>query len=198
MKPLSMPGKSIRSATTWDFFKQFLESPLQVGSIVPSSKQLTRSMFLDVMPKAVKTYVEYGPGTGSFTAQAFSWFEDLQRQVLIEINPVFQKLLRQSYPEAEIYSSPNVIMESLRNQVDLIVSGLPFTHIPWEVTRQTIDASHDLLREGGSFRTFLYVQTFFLPKNRMLRAYLAQNFSQVRVRFVAKNFPPAFVIEARK
>ena len=155
-------------------------------------------MFLDVVQSEVKTYLEYGPGTGSFTEHAFCRLRNMKRRVLIEINPVFQKHLTQCFPEAEIYSSPESVFDSLKNQVDLVVSGLPFTHIPWDVTRQTIDVGHEVLREGGSFRTFLYVQTFFLPKNRMLRAYLAERFSQVRVRFVARNFPPAFVIEARK
>ena len=43
-------------------------------------------------------------------------------------------LEEQNYPEAEVYSSPDSALTGLLNQVDLVISGLPFTNIPWELT----------------------------------------------------------------
>jgi phospholipid N-methyltransferase len=187
-----------RSRSTFLFVRQFFESPLQVGSIVPSSRYLTECMLEGIEADDVKVYVEYGPGTGRFTEQALSQFDTLNRMVLLEINPAFQALLQQNFHLAEIYSHPKEILDELRNKVDLIVSGLPFTNIPWSVTRETIDASFDLLVAGGTFRSFLYIHTFFLPKNKRLYTYLISKFARVKLRFVARNFPPAFVIEGRK
>ncbi len=180
------------------FLLQFLRRPLEVGSVVPSSQALTESILTDVSPETVATYVEYGPGTGRFTEHAFAILPQLETAVLLEINPVFQDMLRDRFPNTEVYASIGERKESLAEKVDLVISGLPFTNIPWDTAQKTIDEAYALLKPGASFRTFLYAHTFFLPKNNLLRSYMMQKFAEVHVRFVTRNIPPAFVLEGVK
>lgn len=180
------------------FLRQFIQNPLKTGAIVPSSKFLTQSMLAGVDPQGVGCYVEYGPGSGSFTHEAFLKLTALNRMVLFEINPFFIKLMQDSYPNAEIVRSPHELQNPLVSEADLIISGLPFTNIPFAVSVQTIDEIRKMLKPGGSFRTFLYAHTFYLPKNIDLRDYIHRLFGgQVTYRFVARNVPPAVVIEAK-
>lgn len=179
------------------FLRQFIKNPIATGAIIPSSMYLTQSMFLGVRPEQVACYVEYGPGSGSFTHEAVCRLPSLSRMVLFEINPFFMRLMGDQYPHAEVALGPQSLAKPLSQEADLVISGLPFTNIPFEVSIQTIDEIKAMLKPGGSFRTFLYAHTFYLPKNIELRDYIRQVFgSRVTYRFVGLNVPPAVVIEA--
>ena len=170
---------------------------MATGAIIPSSTFLTQSMFLGVQPELVSCYVEYGPGSGSFTHEAVCRLPSLKRMVLFEINPFFMRLMGEHYPQAEVALGPQSLVKPLHGEADLVISGLPFTNIPFEVSIRTIDEIKAILKPGGSFRTFLYAHTFYLPKNIELRDYIRQSFqSHVTYRFVGRNVPPAVVIEA--
>jgi phosphatidylethanolamine/phosphatidyl-N-methylethanolamine N-methyltransferase len=197
-QPASQVAVLRRSASKTAFLRQFLLNPLQVGAVVPSSKYLTESMFVDIELNRVRTYVEYGPGTGRFTEHAFDRLPALKRSILFEINPAFQDFLRESYPKAEIYHGPKDLLVPLVDKVDLVVSGLPFTNIPWNVSEQTLSETLTMLKPGASFRTFLYAHNFLLPKNQKLYRYLKAHFRHVTLRLVMRNVPPAVVIEAWK
>jgi phospholipid N-methyltransferase len=193
------PVKLSKKHHTRAFLRQFLRNPIRTGAIVPSSIFLTESMLLDTDPAQVKCYVEYGPGSGSFTFQASQVFPLIKRMVLFEINPFFISLMQQQYPKAEVATGPTELALEVNGQADLVISGLPFTNIPFDVSTRTIDEIVEILKPGGSFRTFLYAHTFYLPKNSDLRDYIRQKFAgQVAYRFVGRNVPPAVVIEARR
>lgn len=179
------------------FVRQFLRNPVKTGAIMPSSSFLTESMLQNIAPEKVRCYVEYGPGSGSFTHQAHQVFTSMKRTILFEINPFFISLMSKQYPKAEVCQGPSELKSPLDRQVDLVVSGLPFTNIPLDVSTRTIDEIFKMLKPGGSFRTFLYAHTFYLPKNIELRDYIKSTFNgQVSYRFVGRNVPPAVVIEA--
>jgi phospholipid N-methyltransferase len=48
------------------FLEGFLEHPVMVGSIIPSSRFTIRKMLAPVNWDECKLYVEYGPGVGTF------------------------------------------------------------------------------------------------------------------------------------
>jgi phospholipid N-methyltransferase len=121
----------------------------------------------------------------------------MKRTILFEINPFFISLMAQQYPHAEVCQGPGELKKPLDRQVDLVVSGLPFTNIPFDISAKTINEIALMLKPGGSFRTFLYAHTFYLPKNIELRDYIKNLFKgQITYRFVGRNVPPAVVIEA--
>lgn len=180
------------------FLGEFLRRPLEVGAVLPSSRFLAEQMFADVDSRQVHTFLEYGPGLGSFTAYAQATLTSGTRLVLIEVNPRFREVLRTAFPQAEIFETPEGLDRETGARVDLVASGLPFTFIPEAVTKQTIEQTFRLLRPGGTFRTFIYHHSLWLPKNRRLLASLRSTFAEVQLRHVMLNIPPAVVIQCTK
>jgi phosphatidylethanolamine/phosphatidyl-N-methylethanolamine N-methyltransferase len=191
------------AAHTRAFFREFISNPFAVGSLIPSSNFLARSISSELDERQIRTTVEYGPGTGAFTRELFRRFGPAtgRRLVLVEANPGFAQLLRENFPGCEIVQD---VAANIRQTVagedraDLVVSGLPFSFIPWSETAKTIHETHAVLRDGGIFRTFLYTHTLFLPKNRRLLRECRSLFSKCSTWVETRNFPPAVVIECIK
>lgn len=81
--------------------------------------------------------------------------------------------------------------------VDVIVSGLPWTVMPHERQRRTLDAAADVLTPNGRFSTFAYVHAAWTPPARRFATELTARFSTVeRSRVVWPNLPPAHVHRA--
>jgi phosphatidylethanolamine/phosphatidyl-N-methylethanolamine N-methyltransferase len=84
-------------------------------------------------------------------------------------------------------------------QVDCIVSGLPWASFPDDMQTQYLDAMMTVLKPGGQFVTFAYLQGLLLPAGRRFRRKLDHYFSRVdRSRTVWLNLPPAFVYRCRR
>lgn len=171
---------------------------MEVGSILPSSTNLTKTMFKDVTRDDLRTVVELGPGLGGFTSYVDSLIGVEGRLILVEVNPRFRSELEIRYPRATIIPRFEAIDDDLYGTVDFVVCGLPFTSIPLSISRDTIDLSANLLVKGGRFVTFLYAYTYPLPKNQQLLRHIRQRFSTTDTRACIANLPPAIVIDCEK
>ena len=71
------------------FLRSWIEKPLHMGAVMPSSKLLARTMaqYVDVDSKG--PVVELGPGTGAITNALIEHGVDQKRLVLVEYNPGF-------------------------------------------------------------------------------------------------------------
>ncbi|MED0668798.1 hypothetical protein P4S95_00990 [Aneurinibacillus aneurinilyticus] len=83
-----------------------------------------------------------------------------------------------------------VLCETGEKSADVIISGLPFTVFPKELTTQIMNEVIKSLKPGGLFITFQYS----LHMKKRLQA----DFSTIELRFVPFNIPPAFVYICRK
>src|SRR5262245_57734296 len=63
--PVARAIRSVKPAAT--FFREFVKHPGMIGSIIPSSRALVRTVLEDVDWANVRLFVEYGPGVGTFT-----------------------------------------------------------------------------------------------------------------------------------
>ena len=64
---------------------------------------------------------------------------------------------------------------------------------------ELLDATGHVLREGGQFVTFAYLQGLLLPAGQRFKRKLRDHFGQVETsRTVWANMPPAFVYRCRK
>ncbi len=182
------------------FFKEFLEHPTSVGAIIPSSVFLAGKMLGE--SKSPRHIVELGPGTGAFTSSALKRFPEAKKYWAFEINPTFRMILKQRFPEIIVMENgAEQAVECLKadsGTIDLVISGLPFANIPWRINRKIIDATHEIMREGAIFSTFVYFHTYQLPVLRRMRSYLEVKFSKVEVSLVWYNVPPAFVIKCTR
>lgn len=184
---------------TFKFLKSFLRTPSSVGAIAPSSRYLAQEMVAWFDWDHARGVVEYGPGTGVFTAEIVRNLHPDAKFFAIERDPELVATVRQRLPQVSVFEDsvvnvPQLCQEMQIDQVDAIVCGLPWASFPEELQRQCIDAMMQVLRPGGQFATFAYWQGLLLPAGQRFRRRLSETFSSVhQSRTVWRNLPPAFV-----
>lgn len=188
---------------TSKFFTTFIRNPGEIGSVSPSSQQLASAMISSKVAdeKREQIIVEFGPGTGAVTQAIVHSATNTDHLVAFEINPTFQKLISSNYPEIDLRPvSASDINNELKkeNQVDHIISSIPFTFLPESVALEILKQSHIALRPGGSFTTFLYAHSMLLPKNKRFVEMAQSTFSTFESKLVVRNLPPAVVLRFRK
>src|ERR1700730_12083551 len=76
------------------FARNFLKSPMMLGSVVPSSSFLVNDMMSQVDWQRARVLVEYGPGVGTFTREILRRMRPDAVLVAIELNTDFVEYLR--------------------------------------------------------------------------------------------------------
>src|SRR5438128_8211826 len=117
------------------FLRSWIEKPLHMGAVMPSSKLLARTMAQYVDVGSDGPVVELGPGTGAITNALIEHGVDQKRLVLVEYNPGFCALLRDRYPQAKVvqgdaYTLRETLWNVLSAPADAVVSGLPLVTKP--------------------------------------------------------------------
>ena len=186
------------------FLFQFFRTPGVVGAVLPSSRGLAQRMVEWIDWANVRTVIEYGPGTGSFTGQILASKEPGSRFLAIEINPDFVAALAERYPDVQVHQDSVTNVERICrqegiDQVDAIICGLPWAAFSEENQSQMMEAMMSVLKPGGQFVTFAYLQGLLLPAGRRFKRKLNQSFSEIEKSKTAwLNFPPAFVYRCRR
>src|SRR3979490_3608402 len=117
------------------FLRSWIEKPLHMGAVMPSSKFLARTMAQYVGVDSTGPVVELGPGTGAITNALMEHGVDQKRLVLVEYNPGFCALLRDRYPHAKVvqgdaYTLRDSLWDVLKVPASAVVSGLPLVTKP--------------------------------------------------------------------
>jgi phospholipid N-methyltransferase len=140
------------------FFQGFLRRPLEVGSILPSSRFLERRVAQAASLNSAQTVVELGPGTGG-TTRAFLRDMPLTAKLLaIEINPDFIPVLdrltkdqRLIVHEGSATDIPSALEQHDLPAPNVVLSGIPFSTMPREVGLEIIHSVKEVLPVGGLF-----------------------------------------------
>ena len=181
------------------FLREFFVRPRITGAVWPSSRGLARRMTEWIDWPTVKVVVEYGPGTGVFTEQIVARKPEKARYFAIERNARFAEMLRERFPGVVVYNDSVARVKALCERqglegVDVVVCGLPWASFTESEQDTFMTAMMAVLRVGGKFATFAYLQGLLLPTGRRFRATLDRHFSVVGVsKTVWANLPPAFV-----
>lgn len=176
------------------FFYNFLQAPGQVGSITPSSHALAKQMMKPIEWENAHTIVELGAGTGIFT----KWIHELKRPdttfLSFEKENSMRNRLEQLFPDVLFHEDAVELMSVLREaglgKADGIISGLPFANFPQKLRDEIMEQVYAALKPGGVFVAFQY--------SLQMKKQLQSVFSDVSVRLVPFNLPPAFVYVCRK
>ncbi len=176
------------------FIKQFLKSPRMVGAIAPSGPHLANRVLEGIDFERCNFILEYGPGTGAFTDRIVARKRPETLLMVIEYNYDFYKKLKERYAGAEnvrlIHGSAVDVHDHLKEheieKVDCVVSGLPFASFPKELSQKIFAHTRDILEPSGVFIAFQYSKC----KMGLFRQY----FSQIGIRRVMLNLPPAYVL----
>jgi phosphatidylethanolamine/phosphatidyl-N-methylethanolamine N-methyltransferase len=152
------------------FLRSWIEKPLHMGAVMPSSKLLARTMaqYVDVNSKG--PVIELGPGTGAITNALIEHGVDQKRLVLVEYNPGFCALLRDRYPQAKVvqgdaYALRDSLGEVLDAPASAVVSGLPLVTKPMLTRLKLIRDAFLALAPGAPFVQFTYSVAPPIPKS---------------------------------
>lgn len=178
----------------------FFRRPGRTGTIAPSSPELARAMVGGLTVRPEETIVEFGPGTGPFTAEIRRILPSPACYLGVEIEPTFVRLLRERYPELCVVEgsaeqAPRFLLEHGRDRVRAVICGLPFASLTPATQDGVIRAFDALVGPGAEVRTFQYVHSFALPTTmRFLRRMRDVFGPHTRHAMVLQNLPPAFVL----
>jgi len=180
------------------FLNQFRNTPRSIGAIAPSSRGLAEAMIAPIDFKTARVIVEFGPGTGVMTGAIVKRLGPDTRYVGVEINETFCQTLTVRFPHLQFFNRGaqdiKDILHGLElDKVDAIVCGLPWASLPIELQTRIMAAIMEVLKPGGIFVTFAYLQGLVMPAAGMLRKRLKSQFSAIKTtKIIWRNIPPAF------
>ncbi|MDE6502387.1 MAG: SAM-dependent methyltransferase [Ruminococcus sp.] len=180
-----------------NFLIEYIKHPRKIGAVAPSGNSLARKMIIPVDFNSAKVIVEYGSGTGSFTRELVVRRKPDTVLILIEQNRKFCSELEKTFcNQQNLYiingSAENVndyLNEHGFKTADYIVSGLPFTSLPANISDNILNATKIALGKKGKFITFQYS----LVKKKFFEKY----FRICDCLRELKNLPPAYVLVMR-
>jgi len=138
-------------------FQEFLKHPLQIGSIIPSSRFLERHVVEAAGVCSAKTIVELGPGTGGTTRAILNAMARHAKLLSIEINPNFYALVSCMEDDRLITHLGNahrlkefIYMYGL-GAPEVVISGIPFSTMSYTSGSQIIEVISSVLAPRGRF-----------------------------------------------
>ncbi|MGW1772271.1 class I SAM-dependent methyltransferase [Streptomyces sp. NPDC002104] len=141
------------------FLREFARTRRETGAIAPSSPLLARALTRYVIPSPgrPRAVLEVGPGTGAVTRHIQPSLGPLDTLELIEPNPRFAGLLRDSYRnDARVGLLPGLVQDHRLGAYDTIVCGLPFANFEAAVVEGILGQLLGALNPGGTLSFFAY------------------------------------------
>lgn len=185
---------NLLSLEKWSFFHKFLQSPRQVGSIVPSSAFLTRRMMRAVDWSRIDAVAELGAGTGVFTKAIQDAVRPGTRVFVFEKDDAMRRRLVARYPSfaclPDACQLPAAVRSAGLETVDCVISGLPFANFTPALRERLLEGIETSLRPGGVLVAFQY--------SLQMKPLLIKRFASVRITYTPLNLPPAFVYVCTK
>mgnify|MGYP001396581189 CR=1 FL=1 len=182
-----------------EFIYQFLNKPKTVGSITPSSGHLTKKIlsFVDFTKEGL-VLLEYGPGTGPFTSEIIKHLKPTDQLIVIELNPKFAADLNEKFKDYKnvkihedcVANTKKILDKEGIKQVDYIISGIPFSSLPKDVTQDILINTKSIMCNTTLFLTFQY--------SKFKKESFEKYFEIIDVKFVFRNIPSAFVFCMKK
>ncbi|MDE6034789.1 MAG: SAM-dependent methyltransferase [Ruminococcus sp.] len=180
-----------------NFLLEYLKNPRTIGAIAPSGNGLARKMIKPVDFSKAEVIVEYGAGTGAFTRELVINRKPDTFLILIEQNRKFCRELVKTFrnqPNIHIIngSAENVNLYLKKygfEHADYIISGLPFTSLPADISENIFRETIKAIGNNGKFITFQY--------SMVKRKFFEKYFRISDVLHEIKNIPPAYVLVMR-
>ncbi|GLS19055.1 methyltransferase [Labrys miyagiensis] len=162
------PRPAGRLSEAAQFFRSWTEKPMQLGSVTPSSRILSKVMASHVDPASEGPVVEIGPGTGPITQALVEHGIAEERLVLVEYSPEFCDLLARRFPKAQIvqgdaYALARTLDGKLDGKAAAMVCGLPLMTRPEAQRLDLLAQAFTLMQPGAPFVQFTYALTSPIP-----------------------------------
>jgi len=179
-----------------EFLREGLRNLKTVGTVTRSSKHLCKGMIKHVDFQGARLIVELGAGDGVITKHILRSMHPDAKLLAFEVHPKFCDSLRRINDKRLIVAedSAEKLDEYLAmigvEEVDYVISAIPFVALPKEVGFSIVRACHKHLRHSG-----LYIQVHY---SLLTKSLYESVFGNVDVNFVPLNVPPAFVLVSVK
>jgi phospholipid N-methyltransferase len=173
------------------FFRAWLDNPLGVAAITPSSSVLADLITSEIRPESAPV-LELGPGTGVFTRALRERGVPESDLVLVEADANFAQLLRFRFPEATILHMNASHLRRLPFEdagVGAVVSGLPLLSMSPRTILLILAGAFAHLRADRHLYQFTYGFRCPVPRRILDRLGL----QATRIGGVLANVPPASV-----
>lgn len=147
----------IAMAELFTFFMAFVENPLQVGSLIPSSRHLLRRVVDAAGVRTASTIVELGPGNGCSTRAILQSAPEQARLLSIEVNSGLYELVRNIDDKRVIAHQGNagqlleIISRYSLGPPDAVISGIPFSTMKATAANALLKDISTVLAPGGRF-----------------------------------------------
>lgn len=179
-----------RAMGPWGVFLQgFVEHPVMVGSIIPSSRFTIDRMLKPVRWDECQLFVEYGPGIGTFCRPVLERLRRDGRLIVIDTNPLYIDYLKATITDSRftaVLGSAADVEDIVRangfDHADYVLSGLPFSTLPDGVGPAIAAATHRVLRPGGAFLVYQF--------SAKARDFMARHFTKIDEGFEPLNVLP--------
>ena len=191
-KPLSarIKHRIKRAMGPWGVFLQgFIEHPVMVGSIIPSSRFTIARMLGPVKWDECKLFVEYGPGVGTFCRPVLERLPRDGRLIVIDTNPLYIDYLKATSADSRFIpvlgsaaDVEDIVHAHGFDHADYVLSGLPFSTLPDGVGPAIAAATHRVLRPGGAFLVYQF--------SARARDFMARHFTRIDADFEPLNVLP--------
>lgn len=175
------------------FLRSFLSGPGRVGAVLPTSRRTVRAT-LDMAPiGGARCVVELGAGTGPYTREILRRLGAHGRLLSFEVDPALAGNLATDVPDPRL----QVIVDSAASlaahldgeRPDVIVSALPFTSLPGEVSREILAEARKVIADDGVMLVLQY--------SPLMQRDLQRTFGSVTRRLSLLNVPPAVLFACR-
>lgn len=180
-----------------DFFKVAVKNLKTSGTITPSSRFLAQKMLKGIDFSSSKVLVELGPGNGAITRQILKRIQPNSQLICFEVNDVFYEELQAiQHPQLTVLK---VSAEHVQAEIEKlgftkachIISSLPLTLIPKEVSLTILSNSLGSLSNRGTFIQYQYSLTYYKYLKSVFR-------DSISLDFEVLNIPPAFIYRCSK
>lgn len=179
------------------FLREYMSEPNIIGAIAPSSKRLGAAMIASIDFSKARCIVEYGAGTGVFTREVISRKRPETIYIVIEQNDRFYEMLQKQFRGKEgvilIHGDAKDVGTYVKEQgfqySDYIISGLPFTSLPEQVSRRILSQTQKIMDTDSVFTTFQYTL--------LRKLFLEEYFYIQMIGRIWQNLPPAYVFNMK-
>lgn len=186
------------------FLKEFITCPKKTGAIAPSSDRLSE-LITDIADLSNASSVfEFGPGTGVFTEKILKKLPEKADFIAIDSNANFVESTRQRCPKAKVFhddamNAGHYLKAHGMEKCDCIICGLPWASFGNRLQNELMQTILDILRPGGKFITFAYLQGLILPAGMSFQKKIRYYFHMVTItKPLWRNVPPALVYCAQR
>jgi phospholipid N-methyltransferase len=191
------------------FFQESMRSLGPTASFFPSSRYLANALIRPIDFRRARTVVELGPGTGAVTNAILKRLRPDAKLIAVDINRTFIRHLETTCHDPRLIPVCGDAAD-LRSQlalhhagpVDAIVSSLGLTAMDHRTRRSIMREIGICLAPGGTLTQYQYLGNLDIPKFRIRgfneSRFLKRFFSDVSMRHVIWNVPPAVVFTCRK